>query len=186
VTDDITFGVPRVDANEAIESLFHAWYPRLVYTAFCVVGDWDTAEQLAQDAYLRLWRHWRWLRDPQAAPAYLQRTVLNAARSTIRRRVVERRVLNAVGMAPAAKVAPDVAADVELRRAVAALPARKRACVVLRYLVGMSEAETAEVLSISVGTVKSQTHKGLRELRERLADPAAMAGPASAAEGTAR
>ena len=190
--DIITFGAaepgtgPGGGADEAIESLFHAWYPRLVHTAFCLVGDWDTAEQLTQDAYLRLWRRWRWLRDPQAAPAYLQRTVLNSARATIRRRVIERRALRSVGLPLTEKAAPDVAAEVELRRALAALPARKRACVVLRHLVGMSEAETADVLGISIGTVKSQTHKGLRELRERLSEAVAVTGPASAAEGTPR
>jgi hypothetical protein len=55
------------DADESIESLFHAHYPRIVYTAFALVGDWDLAEQLAQEAYLRLWRRWRWIADPQAA-----------------------------------------------------------------------------------------------------------------------
>jgi RNA polymerase sigma-70 factor (sigma-E family) len=181
VPDDIiTFGGPerrsRRDADEAVESLFHAHYPRVVYTAFSLVGDWDLAEQLAQEAYLRLWRRWRWISDPQAAPMYLQRTVVNLSRETIRRRVVERRVLRARQLEPAAAPAPDAAAVAELRRAVAALPMRKRECVVLRYLLGLSEAETADLLGISVGTVKSQTHKGLRQLRERLDDVASAPG----------
>jgi len=192
VPDDIiTFGAvnrgpdPGRGADEAIESLFHAFYPRLVRTGYALVGDWDLAEQLAQEAYLRLWRRWRWLKDPQAAPMYLQRTVVNAARDTIRRRVIERRALNA-GAEPSAPTPADPADVIELRRAIAALPARKRECVVLRYLLGLSEAETADALGISVGTVKSQTHKGLRMLRERLAGVTVTAGSASAAEGTAR
>ena len=191
--DIITFGGPerrsRRDAAEAVESLFHAHYPRVVYTAFSLVGDWDLAEQLAQEAYLRLWRRWRWISDPQAAPMYLQRTVVNLARETIRRRVVERRVLRARELEPAAAPAPDAAAVAELRRAVATLPMRKRECVVLRYLLGLSEAETADLLGISVGTVKSQTHKGLRQLRERLDDvapaPGTGAGAGSAAGSAA-
>jgi len=192
VPDDIiTFGaVSRGPdsgrgADEAIESLFHACYPRLVRTAYALVGDWDLAEQLAQEAYLRLWRRWRWLKDPQAAPMYLQRTVVNAARETIRRRVIERRALNAGRAEPSARAAADPADVIELRRAIAALPARKRECVVLRYLLGLSEAETADALGISVGTVKSQTHKGLRMLRERLAEVTVTAGSASTAEGAA-
>ncbi|HXP21309.1 MAG TPA: SigE family RNA polymerase sigma factor [Streptosporangiaceae bacterium] len=190
--DIITFGAPdqgsgrRCGADEAIESLFHACYPRLVRTGYALVGDWDLAEQLAQEAYLRLWRRWRWITDPQAAPAYLQRTVVNLSRETIRRRVTERRVLNAGGTERPATTDPDAAALIELRAAVAALPARKRECIVLRYLLGLSEAETAGLLNISVGTVKSQTHKGLRQLKERLAETTATAGSASAAEGTAR
>jgi RNA polymerase sigma-70 factor (sigma-E family) len=191
VADDIiTFDVPergtdpRRGADEAIESLFHACYPRLVRTGYALVGDWDLAEQLAQEAYLRLWRRWRWIADPQAAPTYLQRTVVNLSRETIRRRVIERRVLNAGRRQPPAAAATDSAAVLELRRAIAVLPVRKRECVVLRYLLGLSEAETAGVLDISVGTVKSQTHKGLRLLRERLADVTVTAGPATKAEGT--
>jgi RNA polymerase sigma-70 factor (sigma-E family) len=184
--DIISSGMRKRDRDEAIESLFYACYPHLVRTAFGLTGDWDLAEQLAQDAYLRLWRRWRWIADPQAAPAYLQRTVVNLARETIRRRVLERRVLHSRSTPPPRAAAPDPAADLDLRRAVAALPARKRACVVLRYLVGMSEAETAEVLGVSVGTVKSQTHKGLRQLRDGLTDGAATTGRASATEETAK
>ncbi len=175
--DIITLGGPgrqdaERDAATAIESLFHAHYPRLAYTAFSLTGDWDLAEQLAQEAFLRLWRRWRWIADPQAAPAYLQRTVLNLSRETIRRKVIERRALKARGLERPPPAEPDTAEMIALRRAIAALPARKRECVVLRFLLGMSESETASVLGVSVGTVKSQTHKGLRQLRERLGEPA--------------
>jgi len=159
VPDDIiTLGVPerrsRRDADESIESLFRTHYPHIVYTAFALVGDWDLAEQLAQEAYLRLWRRWRWIADPRA-------------------RSMER---------PSAVADP--AAVVELRRAITALPARKRECVVLRYLLGLSEAETAGLLDVSIGTVKSQTHKGLRQLRALL-DEMTEAGSAIEPEGTA-
>jgi RNA polymerase sigma-70 factor (sigma-E family) len=150
----------------------------MAYTAFSLVGDWDLAEQLAQEAYLRLWRRWPWISDPQAAPLYLQRTVVNLSRATIRRRVIERRALNARSMERPPAPAPDTADLIELRHAIAALPARKRECVVMRYLLGLSEAETASLLGVSVGTVKSQTHKGLRQLRERLDAMAAGAGSA--------
>ncbi len=144
--------------DEAIEELFFALYPRLARTAFGLVGDWDLAEQLAQEAFLRLRRRWSWLRDPQAAPAYLQRTVVNLARSQVRRLVLERRVLSRGapgGPARADGDGGDLTSDMAIRRAIESLPYRKRACVVLRYLVGLSEAETATALGISVGTVKS-------------------------------
>jgi RNA polymerase sigma-70 factor (sigma-E family) len=192
VADDIiTFGAPDRgagpgrDADGAIESLFHACYPRLVRTGYALTGDWDLAEQLAQEAYLRLWRRWRWIADPQAAPAYLQRTVVNLSRETIRRRITERRALHTKGLPAAQASMPDSAVLVELRRGIAALPARKRECVVLRYLLGMSEAETASLLGVSVGTVKSQTHKGLQQLKDHLAEPAADAGSPNSVEGTA-
>jgi RNA polymerase sigma-70 factor (sigma-E family) len=170
VADDvISAGARASDRNEAIAALFEAEYPRLVNIAFAFVRDWDVSEQLAQEAYLRLWRAWWRLRDAEAAPAYLRQTVVNLSRNTIRRRMVERRVL---GGWRAADDVPDHAGDIVLRHAIAELPDRKRACVVLRYLVGMTEAETAAALGISPGTVKSQTHKALRQLRELLREPA--------------
>ena len=186
--DIITFGSPerlsRRAADESVESLFHAHYPRIVYTAFSLVGDWDLAEQLAQEAYLRLWRRWRWISDPQAAPMYLQRTVVNLSRETVRRKIIERRALRIKGAERAHAPEPAPAALVELRRAIAGLPARKRECVVLRFLLGLSEAETAELLGISVGTVKSQTHKALRLLREHLDGPSSgVAHGGAQAEG---
>jgi RNA polymerase sigma-70 factor (sigma-E family) len=181
--DVIRSVVSAADREQAIEEMFFALYPRLARTAFGLVGDWDVAEQIAQEAFLRLWRRWPWLRDPQAAPAYLQRTVVNLARGSLRRLAVERRALarNAGERAVAeADDRGDLAADIALRRAVESLPYRKRACVVLRYLIGLSEAETAGALGVSVGTVKSQTHKALRQLREVLSESASIAGRGSA------
>ncbi len=184
MADDIVRSVVNAgDRDEAIEALFFALYPRLARSAFGLVGDWDLAEQLAQEAFLRLWRRWPWLRDQQAAPAYLQRTVVNLARLSLRRLAVERRALaRDAGGRRAAEVgeAGDLAADLAVRRALEALPYRKRACVVLRYLVGLSEAETADALGVSVGTVKSQTHKALRQLREVLGESANIARRGSA------
>jgi RNA polymerase sigma-70 factor (sigma-E family) len=184
VADDIIRSVvSAADREEAIEELFFALYPRLARTAFALVGDWHVAEQIAQEAFLRLWRRWPWLRDQQAAPAYLHRTVVNLARLSLRRLAVERRALARDAGERAVALADDggdLAGDLALRRAVEALPYRKRACVVLRYLEGLSEAETASALGISVGTVKSQTHKALRQLRDVLGEPAGSAKKGSA------
>jgi RNA polymerase sigma factor (sigma-70 family) len=174
VTDDtVTSGRQVPGREEAIATLFYACYPQLVATGYGV------AEELAQEAFVRLWRRWRWLRDPEAAPAYLHRTVVNLGNAAIRRRVLERRV---AGFRSGQPVEAGPEAGMELRQAISALSPRKRACVVLRYLVGMTEAQTAQALGITPGTVKSQTHKALRQLRQQLAEPAA-AELARAAEG---
>lgn len=181
MTDDIvTLGRQVPGRDEAIATLFCACYPQLVATGYGVAGDWAVAEELAQEAFMRLWRRWRWIRDPDAAPAYLHRTVVNLGNSAVRRRVLERRVAASRG-GQSVEAGPE--AGLELRQAIAALPPRRRACVVLRYLGGMTEAQTAEVLGITPGTVKSQTHKALRQLRQQLAEPVAQAGPTRAAEG---
>jgi RNA polymerase sigma-70 factor (sigma-E family) len=163
------------DRDRAVEVLFFAFYPGLVRTAFGLVGDWAMAEQLVQDAFLRVWRRWGRLRDPQAAPAYLHRTVVNLGRAAVRRRVSERRALARGGFGSTDDWSQNGAephVEIALRQAIETLPYRKRACVVLRYLAGLSEAETADALGVSVGTVKSQTHKALRQLRELLDEPA--------------
>lgn len=83
--DTIRLGGPgrgadrRHDVGRAIESLFRAGYPRLVHAAYCVRGDPDQAERLAQKAYLRLWRRPRLIGDPRTAEALLMRTAVGSA-----------------------------------------------------------------------------------------------------------
>ena len=62
------------DRDEAIATLFYACYPKLVRTGYSLAGDWAVAEEMAQEAFVRLWHRWRWIRDPGTAPAYLSRT----------------------------------------------------------------------------------------------------------------
>ena len=100
--DVITLGGPerptRSDADESIETLFHAHYPQIVSTAFARVADWDRAEQLARQAYLRLLRHGRLIADPPAALQYLQRVVTDLSGEMISHKVTGRRVV-AMGIA---------------------------------------------------------------------------------------
>ncbi|HVF06710.1 MAG TPA: SigE family RNA polymerase sigma factor [Frankiaceae bacterium] len=152
-------------ADEVVATLFAAHATELTRVAYLVVGDRWVAEEIVQEAFLRVWRSRRRLRDVDAAPAYLRRAVVNLARSRVRRLVLERRHARADRDA-----APESASWVDLRRAVAALPPRRRACVVLRYFADLSEAETAQTLGVSVGTVKSQTSKALRQLQGVLGD----------------
>ena len=184
MTDDRATSGRRIPGrDEAIATLFYACYPKLVRTGYSLAGDWEVAEELAQEAFVRLWHRWRWIRDPETAPAYLYRTVVNLGNSAIRRRALERRVASFRAEQP---VGQDPVADMDLRLAIASLTPRKRACVVLRYLVGMTEVQTAQILGVSPGTVKSQTHKALRQLREHLAEPAAEAGQPAAEAGPIR
>jgi DNA-directed RNA polymerase specialized sigma24 family protein len=93
---------------------------------------------------------------------------MNLARNSLRRRLLELRHRVRV---PALVVHHDRPVQLDLQRALARLPLRKRACVVLRYFADLTEEETAAALGVSVGTVKSQTHKALAQLREDLARP---------------
>ena len=145
----------------------------MVRLAFYLTGSWAVAEELAQEAFVRLWRRWGGLRDHHAALGYLRTTVVNLSRSILRRRLLELRHQLSLGEEGHDA---DPIARLDVARALAGLPARKRACVVLRHMVDLSVEETAAVLGISIGSVKSQTHKGLRVARAARSDRDDRAG----------
>jgi RNA polymerase sigma-70 factor (sigma-E family) len=153
--------------GDEVASLFAAHAPGLVRLAELLVGDRGLAEDLVQEAFVRAWRRWRRLRRQGAALAYVRATVVNLARNSTRRRLLELRYRAAQATRLVAPE-PDVGVRLDLERALARLPVGKRACVVLRFYADLSEEETARVLGVSVGTVKSQTHKGLALLARHL------------------
>ncbi len=111
---------------------------------------------------MRLHRHPRVLSAREEARLYLRQTVVNLCRDRWRRQSLERRFQqqDLARYEPAS----DVYLDIDLIRALQQLPYRKRVCLSLRFLCDLSEAETAEIMKVAKGTVKSQTSKGLREL----------------------
>jgi len=157
----------RPSRREALALLYERHYAELVRLAFAMTSDWGLAEELAQEAFVRVWRSWGNIRDQESAPAYLRTTVVNLARRSLRRKLQERRAWSSARDPRSA----DPGESVDLLRALACLPSRKRACVVLRFYLDLSEADTAAVLGVSVGTVKSQTAKALRRLELLLAEP---------------
>jgi RNA polymerase sigma-70 factor (sigma-E family) len=137
--------------------------------AYLLLGDRDAADDLVGDAFLAAWQQWDVVRDADHPLAYMRRLVVNLAGTRIRRTVRERRRL-LLFRGDADDVAPgrDSAVVVDVRTALARLPARRRACVVLRFAFDVSEQDVARVLGVSVGTVKSQTSKGVAQLRPLL------------------
>lgn len=155
--------------HDGLAQLHRRYYPELVRLAFALTGDWGLAEELGQEAFVRAWRSWGSIRRQQSAPAYLRATVINLARTSLRQRLREIRAWREAAIPRQAEpaVSPDVL------QALARLPPRKRACVVLRYYLDLSEADTAAALGVSVGTVKSQTARALARLRPLLAEGSA-------------
>jgi RNA polymerase sigma-70 factor (sigma-E family) len=137
-------------------------------TAYLLTGDRHTAEDLTQTAFAKLYLAWERVRDQGSIDGYLRRILVNENNSLWRRGWKKREY--ATDDLPDAGHATD-AYDEGQRAAVWAvvqtLPRKARAVVVLRYYEQLSEAETADILGISVGTVKSQTSRALATLRER-------------------
>jgi RNA polymerase sigma-70 factor (sigma-E family) len=153
---------PAPSRDDAIAMLWSQHYSGLVRLAVGLTGDVGAAEEIVQDAFAALLRRWGSVRDPSATYAYVLRVVVNGARARWRHR--GRGQATSSGTAQAPIVDDDVEARLDVLAALARLPYGKRACLVLRFYADLSQAQVAEVLGISVGTVKSQTAKGLRDL----------------------
>jgi RNA polymerase sigma-70 factor (sigma-E family) len=133
-------------------------FPGAVRLAALLTQDARVGEDLAQEAFARVFPKWSRIENPSA---YLRAAVVNACRSWQSRRVTERAKLPLVATSGSTELAFDVLAD-----AVAALPYRQRAALVLRYYEGLSEAEIAAALGCRPGTVKSLTSRALDALRK--------------------
>ncbi|MFD8089988.1 MULTISPECIES: SigE family RNA polymerase sigma factor [Streptomyces violaceusniger group] len=140
--------------------------------AHLLLGSSDGADDLAADALVAVWHQWDRVRAADHPAAYARGVVANLARSRIRSLVRERRRVALFSSQRSDHVDdPDVSAVVDVQAALVRLPFRKRACVVLRHAFDLSERETARTLGISVGTVKSQTSRGIAELERLLGPP---------------
>ena len=149
-----------------LAELYVAHAPAASRLAYLLTGDRALAEDLVHEAFVRMFGRFRDLREPEAFPRYLRRTVVNLARSHFRRRRVERSYLERHPR-PAPTELPT--AD-DMWERLQQLNARQRAAIVLRYYEDLSERETAEILGCAVGTVKSLVSRGLQELRVRIAE----------------
>ena len=160
-------------ADDAIGALFSAHYRGLVRLAVLLLHDDGVAEDVVQDAYVALHRRWWRLRDADKALAYLRTSVLNGARSALRKRgVAERHLAREDGrtqvVASAETGALSLLAHREVLAAVRRLPTRQREAIVLRYYGELSEAEIAEAMGVSRGAVKSHAARGVAALRQTL------------------
>ncbi|MDT0344846.1 SigE family RNA polymerase sigma factor [Streptomyces litchfieldiae] len=172
--------------SEEFRAFFEQHHAELSRLARLLLGGTDGAEgadDLAADALVAIWHHWDRVRTAEYPLAYARGVVANLARSRIRSRTRERRRI-ALFWSRAGESAdgPDVPAVLDVRAALGRLPYRKRACVVLRHAFDLSEQETARALGISVGTVKSQTSRGMAELERLLTEVAAPEGEGDAQE----
>jgi len=145
---------------------------QLLRTAYLITWDAGEAEDLVQDCLLKVARRWPRVRGMAQPRAYARRILVNLALDDSRGRARRRGELDGVSAGfdgPARDLLAGLEARAELLDALAGLTARQRAVLVLRYFNDLTEAETAEVLGCSPGTVKSNASRGLARLREALA-----------------
>lgn len=140
-------------------------HPRLVGALALHCGDRDVAQELAQETLARVWERWSTVERLDSPEAWAFRVGFNLAASRFRRRAAERRARARFG--PVDDHVADVADAVAVRAAVALLPPRQRAAVVLRYFADLPVDETAAVMGCAPGTVKSLTSQAIATLRDR-------------------
>ncbi|WP_341923715.1 SigE family RNA polymerase sigma factor [Nocardioides psychrotolerans] len=159
----------RAEARDAeFTAYLHARQPSLLRTAYLLTGDKHQAEDVLQTSLAKLYLAWDKVRDRDSVDAYVRRIMVNENNSLWRRGWRKREF--ATEVLPDAPVtdAYDDGQGAALWAVVQSLPPKARAVVVLRYYEQLTEAETADLLGISVGTVKSQCSRAIATLRDRV------------------
>lgn len=159
-----------VDREEGIRLLYERRHADMVRFAAFLTGDVNAAEDIAHDAFAQVFDAWDRIDDQDRLDAYLKATVVNLVRGGHRKQqTAERRTTSHLSVVPSAE---DDAIDEFGRKrtlaAVAELPLRQRACVVMRHWMRMSESEIADTLDISVGSVRTHVKRGMESLKKSL------------------
>jgi RNA polymerase sigma-70 factor (sigma-E family) len=144
----------------------HSRWPAMVRLAYALTGDQGHAEDVAQAAFARAYAFWPKVRRTENPEGYVRRIVINENRNRFRRQRVAERLTGAPPESGTADTTRQYDERSALMAALQRLGPRQRAVVVLRYWLGLTEAETAAELGCSVGTVKSQASRALATLRQ--------------------
>ncbi|MBM6402123.1 SigE family RNA polymerase sigma factor [Phycicoccus sonneratiae] len=139
--------------------------PRMRRTAFLLCGDWDRAGDIVQESLIRLYVAWPRLEPGPGMSSYARRTVVHVHADWARKRSSQEVVTDVLPQQQVDDATAGIPERVVLMNALAALPERQRACVVLRYYEDLGVAEVATLLGCREGTVKSQTARGIGALR---------------------
>ena len=159
----------RARDGRGLDELYRAPAPEARRVASLLPGARALAEDLVQDAFVKVLGRFHDLRNRDAFWWYLRRTIVNLTRSQFRRRRVERAWLER--QRPEDEAAPtgaDLGERDRLQRALMTLRPEQRAAIVMRFYEDLSEADTAQALGVALGTVKSLVSRGMDRLRAEL------------------
>jgi RNA polymerase sigma-70 factor (sigma-E family) len=152
--------------DEEFGAFMHARWPTMVRLAYALTGDQGHAEDVAQTAFARAYASWPRVRRAGDPEAYVRRIVINENRNRFRKYRVAERLTDSLPEPGTADATSRYDQRSALIAALRRLGPKQRAVVVLRYWLGLTEAEAAVVLNCSVGTVKSQASRALASLRQ--------------------
>jgi RNA polymerase sigma-70 factor (sigma-E family) len=173
--DGVTAQRGRVTDRDAdFAAYMTARQPSLLRTAYLLSGDRHTAEDLVQTAFAKLYLSWDRVQRRELVDGYVRRILVNEHNSLWRRPFKRREVASDTLPEGHAPDRHDHGESAALWEFVQTLPRKQRAVIVLRYYEDLTAAETADVLGISVGTVKSQASRALATMRSRVHDHPAL------------
>ena len=156
-------GSGRIDREEEFQWLFVAEYPAVVRTTYLVLHDAQRAEEVAQDAFVQLLRHWDKVRDYDSPQAWVRRVAIRlAVRETRRERTRTWLTRREASLAP--EEAPGTGLDPDLLAAIRSLPTQQRCVVVLFYYEDRPMDEVAEIVGCSTATGWVHLHKARKRL----------------------
>jgi RNA polymerase sigma-70 factor (sigma-E family) len=168
-------GVETVATGTTVDHLtetYRAHYRSLLGLAALLLDDTASCEDVVQEAFIRVHSARNRVREPEKTLAYLRQTVVNLSRSALRRRILGLKLLSKPmpDMASAEEGAYDQLERDALIKAMRGLQRRQREVLVLRYFADMTEAQVAETLGISLGSVKAYGSRGIAALRVVMKD----------------
>lgn len=157
------------EAEEEFREFAAAVQGHLRRSAYLLCGDWHLAEDIVQTAFVKIFRVWRRVRKVDNQLAYARQVVYRCFLDHYRKNKKQLPVVSMEGMAEPAAAEPADAFDGAVLEVLAELPPGARAVIVLRFWEDMSVEQTAAMLGVTQGTVKSQTSRAVAQLRARLA-----------------
>ena len=152
--------------TSSMDELYRANAQRVGRLAYFLVGDRELAQDLVQEAFLKVFARWGNLREPQSFAAYLNRTIVNLANKTHRRRGIERRYLEQQPGREAVAPERDYETADELWQQLQLLPKRQRTAVVLRYYEDLTDYQAAQAMGCSETAIASLVQRALGTLRK--------------------
>jgi RNA polymerase sigma factor (sigma-70 family) len=153
-------------SDDGFDEAFRDLLPAVRHVTWRILGDEAAAEDAAAEAFIRALTRWSKVRDLPHRDAWIMRVATNVALDGLRKRRREREAATEHDAGEARLDATDSALRLDVAKALAALPKRQREVVVLRHVVGLSEADAARVLGVSVNSAKTHAARGLAALRQ--------------------
>ncbi len=157
----------RSTARPSLAELYERHADEAVGLAYLLTGDRALAQDLMQEAFVRIARRFVHIRDPESFGPYLRRSIVNLANSHFRRRALERRHA-ASSAVPDRSDAADVGDRLTLRAAILRLPVRQRIALVLRFYEDLPERDIADLMGCGTGAVKQLVYRAMGTLRQEL------------------